>query len=105
MTNVMINKLSISNTVYTSHRILLEHLGLKRETTDTGFPALNTVKDVCTVKDVRIVGLGIYVSHYNEHERGRCLCTVLTTVSVRKYLAQPTETTGEKNNSSLSWEF
>lgn len=101
MTNVMINKLSISNTVYTSHRILLEHLGLKRETTDTGFPALNTVRTYA----LRIVGLGIYVSHYNEHERGRCLCTVLTTVSVRKYLAQPTETTGEKNNSSFSWEF
>lgn len=92
LTNAMINKLRISNTVCTSHRILLEHLGPNQETTDTGFPALNKVRTYA----LRIAGLGIYVSHTTRKRQIQYLCTVLTTVSGRKYLAQPTETTGKK---------
>lgn len=68
LTNVMINKLRISNTVCTSHRILLEHLGPNQETTDTGFPALKS-KDVCASH--RWSGHLRLPLQWTQHERGR----------------------------------
>lgn len=103
LTNVMINKLRISNTVCTSHRILLEHLGPNQETTDTGFPALNKVRTYA----LRIAGLGIYVSHYSEHNMKEADTVLVhsTHNSLREEIPSTTNRNYWEKNNSFSWEF
>jgi len=90
------NNLQISNTVCASHKTLLEYPRPKPETTDRGFPALNTISTLApsSREEFTWLVLATFPITLNTKETDvSAQYSEQLAISVRKCLSQPMETT------------